>query len=209
MQGGEGGGCAWFVAVEGGGVPVFGLDCLELGEALVVIGRKWKGGEEGRGGGEGEALMLHGLDMLKRGGEGIAWNVLSGELLKEGRVLDAMRFVRGEVKERRPTSFDFWNACVEKAGKQLEEGEKCQLFYFLFSFLKESDPECINTVVGVGRGNGGNGGEKRRGSWKDQERQKGLRVMSDLAKKAGEFPLDIFQNKVVVVALKGMFGFVG
>ncbi|GMI10436.1 hypothetical protein TrLO_g8332 [Triparma laevis f. longispina] len=192
-----------------GGVPVFGLDCLELGEALVVIGRKWKGGEEGRGGGGGEALMLHGLDMLKRGGEGIAWNVLSGELLKEGRVLDAMRFVRGDVKERRPTSFDFWNACVEKAGKQLEDGEKCQFFYFLFSFLKESDPECINTVVGVGRGNGGNGGEKRRGSWKDQERQKGLRVMSDLAKKAGEFPLDIFQNKAVVVALKGMFGFVG
>ncbi|GMH76939.1 hypothetical protein TL16_g07241 [Triparma laevis f. inornata] len=135
-----------------GGVPVFGLDCLEL---------------------------------------------------------DAMRFVRGDVKERRPTSFDFWNACVEKAGKQLEDGEKCQFFYFLFSFLKESDPECINTVVGVGRGNGGNGGEKRRGSWKDQERQKGLRVMSDLAKKAGEFPLDIFQNKAVVVALKGMFGFVG
>ena len=85
------------------GRPAFGVDCLDLAEALVAIGRKYR--VEGE---TGEALLLHGLDMLKRGGEGLSWNVLASELLKEGRVLDAMRFARGGggrgvILERRPT----------------------------------------------------------------------------------------------------------
>ena len=85
------------------GRPAFGVDCLEMAEALVAIGRKYR--VEGE---TGEALLLHGLDMLKRGGEGLSWNVLASELLKEGRVLDAKRFARGGggrrvILERRPT----------------------------------------------------------------------------------------------------------
>lgn len=105
-------------------------------------------------------------------------------------------------------SFDFWRACVAEArglgpGR---EGDKCQLFYHLFGFLKEYEPECLNT--GLGRPGEGTGGSKiRRGSWKEQERQKGLRVLSEMAKEVGDFPGDVFANKAVEGALKGMFGF--
>jgi hypothetical protein len=107
-------------------------------------------------------------------------------------------------------SFDFWTACVKKAVEMGpgKEGEKCQLFYHLFSFLRDFEPEVINTGLGRGVGAPVDGDKKRRGSWKDKERQKGLRVISNLAKKAEAFPPDIFENKAVIAALKNMFGFV-
>ena len=105
-------------------------------------------------------------------------------------------------------SFDFWLACVAEArglgpGR---EGDKCQLFYQLFGFLKEFEPECLNTGLGK-PGEGTGGGKIRRGSWKEQGRQKGLRVLSEIAKEVGDLPGDVFANKAVEGALKGMFGF--
>ena len=92
-----------------GGRPSFAMDCLELAEALVAIGR--------RHGDEGEDILLHGLDMLKRGGEGVARNVLATCFLSDGRLLEAIDLLDGKRagRERAPRSLDFWEACVMKA----------------------------------------------------------------------------------------------
>ena len=82
---------------KAGGQPSLALDCLELAEALVAIGR--------RHGEEGGDILLHGLDMLKRGGEGVPRNVLAACFLEEGRLLEAIELLGGKRVggERAPT----------------------------------------------------------------------------------------------------------
>jgi hypothetical protein len=133
--------------------------------------------------------------------------------LDEGDFLGAIREGRGGRggEEGWPTSGDFWRAAVKKAS-EVEEGERARLLYLLFVFLKGYGEKDVSTKIGKGGEEGGQqlnkDGAKRRQSWKEKERAKGLRVESKLASEVGgAFPEGLIKNQQVRNTLKGMFGF--
>ena len=148
--------------------------------------------------------------MLKRIGTNEARGVIVRRFLEEGDFLGAVRVGKGGKggEEGWPTSGDFWRAAVKKA-LEVEEGERARLLYLLFVFLKSYGEKDVSTKIGKGGEEGQHReGAKRRQSWKEKERAKGLRVESKLASEVGGgFPDGLIKNQQVVNTLKGMFGF--
>ena len=184
------------------GIQLYGRDEINLAKVIVRIGDCHGDGQ----------VSLHGIDMLKRIGNDESRGEIVRRYLREGDFVGAIREGRGGKRgEGWPTSGDFWRAAIKKAEgggeeENMEEGERVRLLYLLFVFLKEYENTQVNTRIGKGaRAEKGMG--KRRGSKKEQEKSKGLRVESELAKEVGEFPPGLIKNKQVVNTLKGMFGF--
>ncbi|GMI47922.1 hypothetical protein TrCOL_g4860 [Triparma columacea] len=186
-----------------GGQELYGRDEVELAKILFAIGDKH----------DKKFISLHGLDMLKRIGTNEARGIIMRRFLDEGDFLGAIREGRGGRggEEGWPTSGDFWRAAVKKAS-EVEEGERARLLYLLFVFLKGYGEKDVSTKIGKGGEEGGQqqnkDGAKRRQSWKEKERAKGLRVESKLASEVGgAFPEGLIKNQQVRNTLKGMFGF--
>ncbi len=114
---------------------------------------------------------------------------------------------------RTPGAADFWRAAVERGKDMKSIGDRTQLFYHLYTFLKEFEPTAIE-IEKIGREERSNsdGGSNqtaggRRKSWKEKEREGGLRLKSWLGEQV-EFPEHLFeQNQGISLALKKMFGF--
>ena len=181
---------------EGGKVAPFGIDCVELAEALFKVGKK-----------HGDAqIVVFGLDMLKRCGTHEARNKLVSFLLLENDFLDAVAaakegYAKNSYVTGRPSFLEFWNACLFAVKNAEGDGDRCRLFYHLFAFLKDYDPDCISTKIGKDRDRSSSSGAARKGS-------RSLRILSTLAKDVGNFPEELFESKAVIASLKSIFGFV-
>jgi hypothetical protein len=230
---GSGGGDAAREAASN--VAGFGEDSLELAECLLTLASQFSD----------DNLKVHALDMLKRlGKEGQGLMVKT--MLDEGSVHDAIFFARGASYDPPaggvgassfssfPSPVDFWRATVAAAASLSTIGERCALFYHLYTFLQTYSPASVDSGVGRrGSYEDARDREKKRGSsgWKRDQKEKmgGLRMISELAKSLSAATIEeggpaaaeggaaesgdggwesLFEeNKAVKATIKTLFGF--